>query len=167
MPERLQPALWGGLFIGVLSALPFINLGNCCCCLWVIAGGVLATYLRQQNTPFQVPASEGALLGLMAGAIGGIIGALLAIPIEMVMGPLQRELIERVISSNPDVPAEFRDVMDNAAAGGALRAISAIITVVVSSVFGLLGGLLGVALFKKSAPPPPPPPGTMEILPPA
>jgi hypothetical protein len=103
----------------------------------------------------------------MAGAIGGIIGALLAIPIEMVMGPLQRELIERVISSNPDVPAEFRDVMDNAAAGGALRAISAIITVVVSSVFGLLGGLLGVALFKKNAPPPPPPPGTMEILPPA
>ena len=36
---KLQPALYGGLFIGVLSALPLINIGNCCC-LWVIGGGV-------------------------------------------------------------------------------------------------------------------------------
>ena len=28
-PARLQPAFFGGLFIGVLSALPFINVGNC------------------------------------------------------------------------------------------------------------------------------------------
>ena len=46
---RLQPAFYGGLFIGVLSALPLVNAGNCCCCLWVVAGGVLAAYLRQQN----------------------------------------------------------------------------------------------------------------------
>jgi hypothetical protein len=43
---KLQPALFGGLFIGVLSALPIINIANCCC-LWVIGGGVLATYLMQ------------------------------------------------------------------------------------------------------------------------
>ena len=36
---RLQPALLGGIFIGVMSALPIINAGNCCCCLWVLAGG--------------------------------------------------------------------------------------------------------------------------------
>jgi hypothetical protein len=42
MQERLQPALWGGVFIGVLSALPLVNLGNCCCCLWVLVGGGLA-----------------------------------------------------------------------------------------------------------------------------
>jgi hypothetical protein len=165
MPERLQPALWGGLFIGVLSALPFVNLGNCCCCLWVIAGGVLATYLRQQNTPFQVAASEGALLGLLAGAIGGIVGALLAIPIDMVLGPLQREFLQRMIESNPEVPAEFRDMMQNASAGGILRAASAILQVIVYSIFGLLGGLLGVALFKKGTPPSPLP-GTTEVLPP-
>ena len=57
---RLQPALYGGLFIGVLSALPLVNAGNCCCCLWVLMGGALAVYLRQQNSPYSVPASEGA-----------------------------------------------------------------------------------------------------------
>ena len=66
--DRLQPALSGGLLIGVLSALPLVNVGNCCCCMWVIAGGMLAVYLRQQNTPFAVSSSEGALVGLMAGA---------------------------------------------------------------------------------------------------
>ena len=59
---KLQPALYGGLFIGVLSALPIINIGNCCC-LWVIGGGVLATYLMQQNHPYPIAAADGALVG--------------------------------------------------------------------------------------------------------
>jgi len=56
---RLQPALYGGLLIGVLSALPFVSAGNCCCCLWVVAGGMLAVYLRQQNSPFAITSAEG------------------------------------------------------------------------------------------------------------
>jgi len=34
---------------------------------------------------------------------------------------------------------------------------------VISTVFGLLGGLLGVAIFKKKDLPPPPPPGTIDV----
>ena len=65
-PPRLQPALLGGLFIGVLSALPIINIGNCCC-LWVLGGGALAAYLMQQNHPYPITVADGALVGLMAG----------------------------------------------------------------------------------------------------
>ena len=61
MSDRLQPAIWGGLFIGVLSALPLVNAVNCCCCLWVLVGGALAAYLRQQNNPYQIDAAEGQL----------------------------------------------------------------------------------------------------------
>ena len=68
---RLQPALLGGVFIGVLSALPFIGAGNCCCCMWVLGGGILSVYLRQQNSPAPLEASEGALLGLMAAGETG------------------------------------------------------------------------------------------------
>jgi len=42
MSGKLQPALLGGLFIGVLSTLPYVSRLNGCCCLWVITGGVLA-----------------------------------------------------------------------------------------------------------------------------
>jgi uncharacterized protein DUF5518 len=164
MSERLQPALWGGLLIGVLSALPLVSMGNCCCCLWVISGGVLATYLRQQNTPNQIDASEGALVGLMAGAIGGVVSGILSIPMQMITGPMQAEWMDRVLNSNPDIPPEFRDMMMRVAAGSALHIVAMAVTVVVFTIFGLAGGLLGVAIFKKSAPPPPP--GTVEILPP-
>jgi len=44
----LQAPLLGGLFIGILSALPVVSWGNCCC-LWIIGGGVLAAYLDQQR----------------------------------------------------------------------------------------------------------------------
>ena len=49
-PAKLQPALLGGLTIGVLSALPVINLANCCCA-WILFGGALAAYLMQQSHP--------------------------------------------------------------------------------------------------------------------
>ena len=162
---RLQPALFGGLFIGVLSALPLVNMGNCCCCLWVIAGGALATYLRQQNTPYAVQAAEGALLGLMAGALGGLIAAVLSIPMMAITGPMQQQMMERVLSGNQDVPPEVREMLQRAATGTGFRAVAALFNVVIFSVFGLLGGLLGVVMFKKNAPPPPAP-GTMEVLPP-
>jgi hypothetical protein len=164
MESRLQPALFGGLFIGVLSALPFVNAANCCCCLWVIAGGVLAAYLRQQNAVHGIPASEGALVGLMAGFIGGIVAVVLAIPMQALTGPMQDQFIERVLSSNPDMPPEFRDMVTRASTGGAVRAAGMVFTIIIDTVFGMLGGLLGVAMFKKNAPPPPPP-GTVEVLP--
>jgi hypothetical protein len=167
---RLQPALYGGLFIGVLSALPIVNMGNCCCCLWVLAGGALAVYLRQQNMPYAVNASEGALMGLMAGLIGGVIAALISIPMMAMMGPFQQRMIEQIINSRADIPEESRDMIEkmmqrSAGMGVAAFAFGLVWHVVVGTVFGMLGGLLGVAIFKKELPPPPPP-GTVQVLPP-
>jgi hypothetical protein len=155
-PARLQPALLGGVFIGVMSALPIINAGNCCCCLWVLAGGALAVYLRQQNSPVSIDAAEGALMGLLAGLIGGVIGVLLAIPIQMVFGPMQQEWMSRIMAGNEDMPPEAREMMDRLMAGQAFALAGAVINIVISVIFGMLGGLLGVAIFKKNAPPAPP-----------
>jgi hypothetical protein len=165
--DRLQPAFYGGLLIGVLSALPIVSAGNCCCCLWVIAGGMLAVYLRQQNSPYAVTSAEGALVGLLAGIIGAVIGVLISIPIEAMMGPFQRQLIERIINAQPDLPPEMRDTIERASVGGrgaAGLALKFFFMLITGTIFGMLGGLLGVAVFKKDAPPPPP--GTVEVLPP-
>ena len=161
---KLQPAIYGGLVIGVLSGLPIVNVGNCCCCLWVLGGGALAVYLRQQNTPYSVPASDGALIGLLAGFIGGVVAALLSIPLHAMTAGFQQQMIDRVLAGNPDIPPEARDAMQRVAVGTAFRAVGSIINIVVFTVFGMLGGLLGVAIFKKGTPPPPP--GTVEVLPP-
>jgi hypothetical protein len=184
MADRLQPAFWGGLFIGVLSALPIVQVGNCCCCLWVVAGGVLAAYLRQQQSPYAIQASEGALVGLLAGMIGGVLTVIISIPMHAVTGPMQQRMVDWILSTNPDMPPEFRDAIERASGESAFNpltlALSLVYYVVVGIIFGLLGGLLGVAMFKKNLPPPPPPPppgsypppepapppGTVEVLPP-
>jgi len=162
--DRLQPALYGGLVIGVLSGLPIVSMGNCCCCLWVLAGGALAVYLRQQNSPTALPASEGALLGLMAGFIGGVVAALISIPLAAMTAGFQQQLMERVMSSNADMPPQAREMMQRFGSGSAsaMQAAGAIMGIVVDTVFGMIGGLLGVAMFKKDGPPPP---GTVEVLP--
>ena len=167
---RLQPALFGGLFIGVLSALPIVNMGNCCCCLWVVAGGALAVYLRQQNTPFAVNSSEGALMGLLAGLIGGVIAAVISVPLMMMMGPFQQRMIEQILNSRADIPEESRDMIErmmrrSVGFGAVAFVIGLVWHVVVGAVFGMVGGLLGVAMFKKNLPTPPPP-GGVQVLPP-
>ena len=151
MGDRLQPAFWGGLFIGVLSALPIVQAGNCCCCLWVVAGGVLAAYLRQQQTPVAIAASEGALVGLMAGLIGGVLTVVLSIPMQAVTGPMQQRMLDWVMSANPDMPAEIRDAVERASRDTGMRAVGVLLNLciytVVGLIFGMLGGLLGVAIF--------------------
>ena len=165
-PAKLQPAFFGGLFIGVLSALPIVNAGNCCCCLWVLCGGALTTYLMQQNHPYPLKVEDGLLGGLLAGVIGGIIAVFLSIPIMMVMGDFQARMLER-IANNPDVPEETRRMLENLAfrsgAVGLFAVVRGLITVCIDAVFGMLGGLIGVSLFKKNLPPA----GSTEILPPA
>ena len=68
--SKTQPALIGGLVMGVLSALPIVAAGNLCCCLWIISGGVVAAYLLQQNQSAPVTPGDGALVGLLAGMAG-------------------------------------------------------------------------------------------------
>jgi len=165
VPAKLQPALLGGVAIGVLTALPLINLVNLCCCAWVVAGGVLAAYLMQQNHPAPVSAGDGALVGLMAGALGAIVGSVLAIPISMAMGPFQAQAFQQVLESARDLPPEVRSMLEQwggGMAGGAMLGLAFIFTLLFSlffySIFGLLGGLLGALMFRKNTPPPPPAP---------
>jgi hypothetical protein len=165
---KLQPALYGGVFIGVLSALPFLNF---CCCLWIITGGAIAVYLMQQNHAYPVSAADGALVGLLAGIVGAIVSALLSIPINMAIGPLVQRIIEGWVLNSPDIPQESKSMIENMMARNAGPSVIGTVAgmavgMVFGALFGMLGGLLGVALFKKKDLPPPPP-GTVEILPPA
>jgi uncharacterized protein YqgC (DUF456 family) len=160
-PAKTQPALLGGLVIGVLSALPVISLANCCCA-WILFGGALAAYLMQQNHPEPVNAGDGAIVGLLAGIVGAFVWLVLFIPMTMIMSPFQSSMIQRMLSRSNDMPPEFRAMLESLAAGGGGVGIGVIffffVMLFVSSFFGMFGGLFGALLFRKNTPPPPPPP---------
>lgn len=159
--SKLQPALLGGLLLGVLSALPIVNLGNACCCLWVIAGGMVAAYLLQHAQAAPLAASDGASVGFLAGVIGAIVWQVLAVPVTILMGPLQARMIERLLNSS-DLTDNMRSVFEalrqNAGFSFLRFVMGAALTLVISVIFSTVGGLIGAALFRASAPPPPPPP---------
>jgi hypothetical protein len=161
---KLQPALLAGVAIGVLSALPVINIANLCCCAWVVFGGALAAYLMQQNQPTPISVGDGALAGLVAGATGALVGAVVSIPVAMALGPFQAEMLERILQGAQDMPPEVRSIfeqmrggMGTSAAMGIGFVFGLLFTLFFYSCFGLFGGLLGAVLFRKNTPPPPPP----------
>jgi hypothetical protein len=161
--SRYQPALLGGLFIGVLSALPVVNIGNCFCCLWVVIGGVLVTYLLQQNKPEPVETGEAVLGGLIAGLIGAVIAT---IGIFLVSGVtdtmMQDNMREAFEQSGGEVSPEVRDFVLNLLQGRNFVVLMFVITMPIYAVFAMLGSLLGLAFFKKKTPPAPPPPQVLQ-----
>jgi uncharacterized membrane protein YeaQ/YmgE (transglycosylase-associated protein family) len=166
-PPKLVPALLGGTFIGVLSALPLVNVANCCC-LWLLAGGVLAAYVMQQNHPAPIRAADGAIVGLLAGIVGAFVYVLVSLPLNAVMAPLVEALRSRMLQEAQDMPADVREAIDRFGSGSASVAIGFVMNLFLGMVFSTLGGLLGAALFKKpSLPPAPPPPSPGAWSPPS
>jgi hypothetical protein len=156
----LQPALLGGVAIGVLSALPVINLANCCCA-WVLFGGGLAAYLLQQQRPAPVSGGVGALVGLLAGAIGAVVWTLVAIPLSAVPLPFQTSRLDQAMSNAGDIPPEARAMLEtlrSAPAMGAAAVVGFFITLFVCRTFALVGVHFGALIFGKTPPPPPSPP---------
>ena len=156
---RLQAVLVGGAFNGVLSALPIIELGNCCC-LWVLGGGAITTWLLQREQSEPLEPGEAALAGLLAGVVGAVIFAVVSVPVQMVMGSLGMFEVGAL-----DVPPEVRELIEALSSSVALRVLIGFVTMlIVSAIFSTLGGLLGAFLFRKAVPPAAP--GGTEIVPP-
>jgi hypothetical protein len=162
-----QAAFFGGLVMGVLSALPIVNLGNCVCCMWVVIGGVVAAYVLQQNQSTPISASDGALVGLLAGLIGAVIQTAIDIPISFVVAPFRRQIFDRILDMAGNMPPDLRDAMDRYSRGGAPvalaivgRLVAIMFLMCIGAVFSTIGGLLGAAIFKKDLPP-----GTIDVTP--
>lgn len=163
MNDKLRPAIIGGVVLGILSAIPFINWVNLCCCAWAIAGGVLAAnmYVKSSATPVQ-PA-DGAMVGALAGLIGGAIYVIIGVPLNYVVGGAAASALSGLAASmNPEQAEAIR--MQMATQGGSLIGafFKGILGAIVITIFSTIGGLIGVAIFEKrkggpGVPPPPPP----------
>ena len=144
MNNKLKPALLGGLVVGILSAIPLINY---CCCIWTLGGGVLAAFLYIKSSPTPVKMGDGAMVGGLAGVVGGVIYFLLSLPINIFFGMAAME--QQLSRSGISIPFS----------GVVLVLLSSFIGAIILALLTALGGVLGVAIFEKrkdGAVPPPP-----------
>lgn len=171
MNSKLRPALIGGIVLGLLSGLPYVGLGNVACCIWVVAGGALATYLYIKKSPTPVDMGEGALLGLLAGVIGYVVKIVVGLPIAIMAGyPEQHILFNLMEQLDPQKAEVYRQAMEDVMSRPFFEqftlnvfSLGSLLGLLVTVIFAVVGGLVAVPLFEKrkadaGTPPPPPPP---------
>ncbi|MGH9827525.1 MAG: hypothetical protein ACREDR_30225, partial [Blastocatellia bacterium] len=157
-PSKFTPALIGGIVLGLLSSIPFVNLGNFCCCLWVIVGGAIAAkMLVNRSTYFPVSSGEGASVGALAGVVGSLVYLVIGVPISLIFGAaMTARFLEsfKGMVNDPNVSAQFDQAlrqMENRPASEAV--VSSLLYWLIGSVIiigvATLGGVIGIALFEK------------------
>jgi hypothetical protein len=168
-PAKIQPALLGGLVIGLLWSVPFLNLINFCCCFGVIIGGALAAWLLIKRSPvLPVSSGDGAVVGLLAGLVGAGVYLVLGIPISLVFNQAGLSAVRSIFEqmNNPEINRAMEDAIRNSQNQGMAQRLVAglvgwFIVSTISVGFSTVGGLIGVAIFEKRKgqqyPPQPPP----------
>jgi hypothetical protein len=149
-----QAALLGGLFIGVLSALPVVNIANCCC-LWIIGGGVFAVYVAQQEQPLPIGLIAGARIGIRAGIVGAVIWLIASMAVDLMVAPLQQRAADLILRSAADMPPDARswlEGMGDRASAPVRFVLGFLFQLFIATPFAGLGGLLGAAIFGTDMP---------------
>ena len=153
-PGKFVPGLIGGAIAGILSLLAgflppdaFV-IFSFFCVVWAFIGGAVASKLYINRSPTPVRTGEGAVMGLIAGAIGALIYLALDTPIAYA---IHGDYIQMVANQQPDKIS-----------AGAFFALTGLAGAATILGFSVIGGLVGVPMFEKrktyhtSMPPPPP-----------
>jgi hypothetical protein len=152
-PNLFVPALIGGAVAGILSGIPFVN---CLCCLWIIGGAILASYLLAKDSPVALKAGEGAIVGAFAGIFAAFIRSFLSIPFRAVEFAFFQKIMERLSEYVPEASGEWKDAFSLGAGPISIAGffLGLVISAAIFAALGALGGIIGMALFgKKTATP--------------
>ena len=145
-----MPALYGGIVIGLISSIPYLNFVNCLCCAGVLLGGFLSVFFYTRDlTADMPPLSSGDALQL--GALAGVFGAIISSVIFIVMFELigGSEFMYEMETYSDHLPPEMFEMMQNLVESGVVFfVIMMAASIIIDTLFGLLGGLIGYAVFK-------------------
>jgi hypothetical protein len=147
-----RPALIGGVVAGVLTAVPLVN---CLCCLWIIGGAVLASYLLAKNSPVSLTSGDGAIVGVFAGIIAAIVDAVVSLPFQALNQQFIQKFMEQFSQFAKDMPSGWERWMERGTGEMSIPwfLLGLVISMVIFAAFGALGGVIGASLFGKKNPP--------------
>lgn len=161
-PGKVLPALYGGVIMGLISGIPFLNLVNCLCCAGVMLGGFMAVFFYKKDLKETDPPltnSDGLQLGALSGVFGAIVGVILTLIFHFALGGTASEATGGLIMQLYDslgilkrMPPEAVEKMQEGMREQALSPFALITGFIIDPLFGLIGGVIGYAVFKRSRP---------------
>ena len=164
-PDKLIPAIYGGIIMGVLSGVPFLSFLNCLCCAGIMLGGFFAVMFYKNNFTPDTPSftsNDCMTVGALSGVFGAIVGTLLTALFMKLFGNIMGEkLMEILKGMDLNMPDEFWEKMEESVNEGASAFILIVRfcgSLVLNVLFGLLGGLIGYQVYKPKHTMMPPPP---------
>ena len=167
-PDKLIPALYGGVIMALISSIPFLSMLNCLCCAGVMLGGFFGVFFYKNNfTPDTPPFTSGDCIavGALSGVFGAIIGTVLSFIFLSLFGNVMGEMIFNMMRNmNIDIPSEALDAMQqslNSPLTVFTMFIHLFASLAIDTLFGLLGGLIAYSIYKPKhqvMPPMPMPP---------
>jgi len=130
----------GGLIGGALSAIPLLNLLNCCFCLLNMAGAVIGVQMYLKANPNEkISNGDAAISGVISGVVAGVISGVVGFVFSLVLGSVLAGLYRNI---SPELGRAFASV-------GARGAVSIVVNPFLYGGFGALGGFLGMQFFFK------------------
>jgi len=138
----LIAALVGGVVTEVLTNVPIISLLGCILCLSFWVGPLLAVWLYRRLQG-EVTLGQATGIGALAGVIAGVIGFILSFAHLSGMSSFVNGL-------RPFLSAQDMQGVETALSGPMLIGFN-LVGVLVTILFGAIGGLIGGAIFKKRA----------------
>jgi hypothetical protein len=164
-PDMKMPIIYGGIVIGLISSIPFVNFINCFCCAGILFGGFLTVKFYHDNFPpgdLSFTSSDCLIAGLLAGIVGALISAVISAAILLLFGDLaSRTLLDILKNSNIQIPDQVLQKIEESLTEQ-MTAVKFLINFIFSAIlyagFGLLGGLIGYNVYKPKGLSPMPPP---------
>jgi hypothetical protein len=154
-PDKLMPALYGGLLIATIWSVPGLNFLNCLCCAGVLLGGFLAVLLYQKDIDpdtEQLTRDDCTNLGIYTGIIASVAGMVIQFAIQVIFGDIAIEMMMKLAERmQVDFPPEIYQMVEEARQQGPniFGSIMAMfITVIPNTLFAFLGALIGWNVFK-------------------
>jgi hypothetical protein len=152
--DFVQPALSGGMFLGFLSSIPFISVGNVFCCMWVLLGGGIAAIMLTRQRPSGIKYGDGAFVGVLSGLIGAVVGTLVQLSFRAMTARVlesQQQQLEQMLQQY-GIQGAMRDWMLRMASGEISAETVIFIffsNLFIYSLFAMIGGILTVAILSR------------------
>jgi len=109
---------------------------------------MLAAFLLSKNSPVELRPGDGAIVGIFTGIIAAVIEAFVSIPLQVFNREFTQRIMEKIAEFAEEMPKGWETWLESEASPGFFM-LGLVISAVIFSAFGALGGIIGISLFGK------------------